>query len=218
MKTPFVLASLGIVIFLAGCKLFGSNPAPPSAIEQKLFTTVTNVVPVTVVTTNTVTQTNVVELTNITGAVVLQTNFVTLPLIVTNTYFSTNQVMTPNDNSKAIAQTAGSLSNIAAPGVGGIVTGAIGMLLSLWGGLRSSKNTSIGLAQEVETVREFIKTLPNGTNYDNAITSFLQAHQVEAGVAQQVLKLLSNNVSNPEAVAAAKTISDTIAVATAPKA
>ncbi len=145
---------------------------------------------------------------------VLQTNFVTLPLVVTNTYSVTNQSMVPNQNSQAVAQTAGAITNLIAPGIGGVVTGAIAMLASLWGKMRSSKNTSIGLAQGIETIREFIKSLPNGTNYDNAITSWLQGHQVETGVANQVLDILANDVSNPEAAAAAREIASTISTPT----
>jgi len=59
-------------------------------------------------------------------------------------------------------------------------------------------------------LREFIQALPNGTKYDAAITAWLQQHQMQAGVAQQVLGILENNVSNPEAKAAVNEISATL--------
>ena len=94
-----------------------------------------------------------------------------------------------------------------------MVTMGLLALLGAWGHLRSYKagNTASAIAQEVETLREFIQALPNGTKYDTAITSWLQNHQMETGVAQQVVGILANSVSNPDAKVAANEIANTLA-------
>lgn len=212
MKLILMLPLLAV----AGCKLIGNDPSPPGKMEQALFNVVTNYQ------TNTVFQTNIaanvvtseVFHTNEIGQVVTTTNTVTN--YQTNTAWVTNvvpsYVMTPNDTAKTIAQTGGGLANVAAPGMGSMVSSGLLALLAIWGHLRSAKNkdVAVNLAQEVEAVREFIKTLPSGNNYDSAITQFLQTHQVEAGVIQQVLSIVDRSVSNPEAKAAAAEMSGVV--------
>ena len=85
-------------------------------------------------------------------------------------------------------------------------------MLSVWGWARSSKNysTAANTAQVVETLREFIKQLPNGTKYDSTLTQFMTQHQAEAGVVNQVLTILQNEVSNPDAKQAAVELVTTI--------
>jgi glycerol-3-phosphate dehydrogenase len=96
---------------------------------------------------------------------------------------------------------------------GGIAGTAISAVAALWAWMRSSKNKQVGvtLAQSVETIREFIKTLPNGSNYDSALTAWLQQHQVETGTVNDVLSVLENEVSNKDAVEAAQQLRATIA-------
>ena len=213
-----IIAGLLALLAVTGCATeFGVNPKGPSAVENKLYTTVTNYVTATVNQTNTVTVTNIaqVTVTNTVGQVI--------PITVTNTVQQvqiipvtvTNQAitMTTAPSTAATIQAGGAIINGFAPGIGSMVSAGLLALFGLWGHLRSSKaiNTSAAIAQEVETLREFIQTLPQGAKYDTAITAWLQAHQMETGTAQQVLGLLANNVDNPAAKAAAAEIQNTLA-------
>lgn len=225
MKIQIIFITLASSLILAtngGCSMFGANPKSPSKVESQLYNTVTNYVPQIVTKTNYVN----VEIpmvfarTNEMNVISWLTN--TVVETRTNTVTETNQVpaytLTASDNAKVLASGIGAGANAILPGSGDMITMGILALLGIWGHARSYKKGTVNdtLAQEVESIREFIKTLPSGTNYDNAITSWLQSHQVESGVAQQVLNVLANSVSNPEAVAAAKEISATIAVASSP--
>jgi hypothetical protein len=115
-------------------------------------------------------------------------------------------------------QAGGTALNSVLPGVGSMVSMGVLALLGLWAQLRSSKNgnAASAIAQEVETMREFIMTLPNGTKYDTAITSWLQSHQIETGTVSTVLGILANDISNPDAKAAVTEIQQTINAAAAP--
>ena len=64
-------------------------------------------------------------------------------------------------------------------------------------------------------MRVFIQNLPNGTKYDQAITAFLQQHQVDSNIAQQVLTLIDNNFINPQAKAAVEEINAALKIASA---
>jgi hypothetical protein len=212
-KIKSLLAVSLLAMSVISCSTFGKNPSPPTAFESKLFVIQTNFVPVIVTKTNVENKINVITITNSVGVILWQTNQVT----VTNSVSETNEV--PNytygqsDAGKTIAQTTGAIVNGVAPGFGGIAGTGIMAILSLWAYLRGSKfkTTSVTIAQEVETMREFLKTLPQGAKYDQAIVSFLQSHQMETGTAQQVLSLVNNEVSNPEAQAAVKEIQDALA-------
>lgn len=221
MKTSLTVFSLAIAAFAAtlvssGCKLLGADTAPPNAVEQKLFTTVTNYVPAVVQQTNTTYSTNLVTQyqTNTVGQVVTVTNTVVEPKY--NLITVTNQIPqyqnTVSESTKSAVSAAGGVVNTFFPGIGGIASTGVMALLALWAQMRSGKRqqTSAALAQEVETMREFIKTLPSGTKYDQAITAFLQSHQLESGVADQVLSLLKNEVSNADAKAAIGEVQNTL--------
>ena len=213
-----LLGLVAAMLTLTGCASeFGVNPVGPNAVESKLFAVATNAVTQTINTTNTVTVTNVatVAVTNTVGQVipVLVTNTVTqtqiVPVLVTNAAYT----LTTAPATTATVQAAGAIINGFAPGLGSTIAAGLMALFGLWGHLRSQKatNTSAAIAQEVETLREFIQTLPQGAKYDTAITAWLQAHQVETGTAQQVLGLLENNVDNPAAKVAASEIQATLA-------
>ena len=205
------------VIVLAGCGTFGSNPSPPNAVERALFTTVTNYVPATnyvtttvpQYTTNTVTVTNVVQQPGQPPAQVIVTNEVTRTNFVTQTVAQVTNVpsytLTPSSATQSGISTIGSAVNTFFPGVGGIVGYGLAALAGAWGYLRSSKlgNTSSALTQEMETVLEFMGALPNGAQYVTTLKTWMQAHQNDAGVATQVLGMLANDVSNPDAKVAA---------------
>lgn len=190
----------------------GKSPSPPSKVEQGLYTVTTNVYNVTnvvaVPVTNTVTQ--VVTQTNAVGVPVFQTNVVT----TLATVYTTNVVQKQDYNLSTSPQTTQLVQGVAgavntfAPGMGTIAGYALLALIGGWGYLRGSKrqDTSIALSQEIEALREFIKSLPQGAKFDEAITAWLQQHQVDAGVTDQVLALLKSEVSNPDAQAALKEI------------
>lgn len=203
------------IIILAGCGTFGSNPSPPNAVERALFTTVTNYVPQTnivqqvvpVYTTNEVVVTRTNEVPG--QPPVTVTNEVTRTNFVTQTVAQVTNVpsytLTPSSATQSGISTIGSAVNTFFPGVGGVVGYGLAALAGAWGYLRSSKlgNTSSALTQEMETVLEFMGALPNGAQYVTTLKTWMQAHQNDAGVATQVLGMLANDVSNPDAKVAA---------------
>src|SRR5437899_134488 len=179
-KLVLTTFSLALLVQLIGCSVVGKNPKPPTALESGIFT----------VTTNYVTQ----YVTNATG-----TTWIT-NIVPQYQYAATGQGA---QDAKAVAGTIGALF-----GVGGLTTTAMSTLLALWGYLRSTKNyaTAANTAQLVETLRQFIKALPNGMAYDAALTQFMTQHQNEAGVLAQVTQILANDVSNPDAKIAAESV------------
>jgi len=205
---PVLLLSL----FFAGCAT-----RPPTSAEQGFFNIQTNYVPVVQIKTNVfdvfqtntvvVTQTNVISSPNLPAPifqVVYKTNEAIMITQQTNTVTITNQlaagyVYTPGPGAKVIQEVGTGVGNIF--GVGGIVGTALGALFSLWGYVRSKKSllTATNLAQTIETIREFVKSLPNGSTYDNELINWMTTNQANAGVLQDVLKLLENQVSNPDA-------------------
>jgi len=190
--------------------MFGASAKPPTAAERLIYQVQTNWATVTLNVTNTIVQTNVITIgTNVTQVVV--TNASVTPITTQEAEYT----MTTSPTTTAVVQGAGAALNTVAPGIGSMVSMGILALLAVWAHLRgiSATNTSQSLAQEIEALREFIQTLPSGAKYDVAITSWLQSHQVETGVATQVLGLLANQVSNPDAKAAVTEIQATIAAA-----
>jgi len=225
-KSFTALFSIAILaLCLAGCGTFGSSPSAPTPLEKTVFTTITNYQVVVKNVVIPVYQTNnayqLVTITNTVGQVV--------PMYVTNTLiqtaWQTNAVLATNatytlstsPGTVAAVQGGAAIVNAFAPGIGTIASGIILALFGGWSYLRGSKqgDTSAALAQEVETLRGVLQSLPNGAKYDTVITSWLQSHQVEAGVATQVLKLLKDNVSSPDAKSAVQGILDTYAGLTA---
>jgi hypothetical protein len=200
-KNIRLLIPLLILTLLSGCGLFGANPKAPTKFEQAIFDVVTNVVQRVVTVTNTETRVAVVLHTNEVGVTVTQTNIVLVPMIVQETNYSEAYTLTPKPQVRETAQAAGSVSNLILPGSGGLVAGILAGIATMWAKLRSSKNTSNALAQNIETMLEFIKTLPNGVAQNEAIKQFLQKYQADAGVLTKVLSILQKDVSNPEAQA-----------------
>lgn len=189
-----MMLAVASMLLLAGCA--NSNPRPPSVTEQKFFNVTTNQVPV-------------VEQKPV---VVPGTNDLGLPVTVTNYVSVTNwtaaYTFTPSQDTKEAITATGALVNAVAPGVGTVVASALAALAALWGGWRSSRKsrTANAMAQEIEALRVFIQSLPNGAKYDQAIVGWLQTHQMEMGEAATILKILEKNVSNAEAQAAAAQI------------
>lgn len=214
MKTKIVDAvaatTLALMIFVAGCSVVGRNPTPPSKLEQGLFDVKTNYIPVVVPVTEYRTNVQVVTalVTNLQGVTQTFTNFLTN--VVSTVLLQTNQqatyAYTQGAGAQTVKDTVGGIGALF--GAGGVATTAAGVLFSLWGWLRSSKNynTAANTAQVVETLRQFIKQLPNGAAYDQALTTFMVQHQAEAGVLAQVVDILNKEVSNPDAQQASREI------------
>ena len=204
---------MGLIALLVGCTTTGS---PPSAFEQKFFEVKTNFIPVTVIKTNIVpvtqweTNTVTATITNVTGVMEYRTNVTVIPVVLQQTNYSvvTNlqaaYEYTPNANANSIRDAGTGIGNLF--GVGGLVGTAIGGIFGIWARMRSARSlaTATSLAQNIEVMRQFIKQLPNGAQYDTAITSWIQNHQAQAGVLDQVLEILQKDVSNPDARFAAE--------------
>jgi len=184
MKLRNLLAASLILLFVSGCASW-RNGSPPTKTEAQLFTVTTNYVP----------------------AVVTVTNPPTAPGLPPTITTQTNQIptytYTPGPTIKDVQTGVGLI-----PGYGGLAGTAIGALAALWAWFRGSKNYNTGatLAQSIEAIREVIKTLPNGAAIDSQLTTWLQQHQNDTGTTTQVLSMLENDVSNPDAKAAAAQI------------
>ena len=211
IKHIAVMVSAIALMAVAGCAAF-ADTRNPNIVERTIYDVHTNYIDVAVLHTNVVTQVNTVTVTNEQNNIVTTTNTV----VMTNIVSSTDQVpvygLTTKTATASTVSAIGAGINIVAPGVGSCVSLGLMALLTLFAHLRGLKHaaTSSTLAQEVETMREFIQSLPNGTKYDTAITGWLQAHQLETGVATQVLGIVGNVVDNPAAKVAAQEISATL--------
>jgi hypothetical protein len=208
-KMFLIIGLLAAVFIITGCAggLFGQNPIAPSKFEQSVFDVQTNIiqvkvqVPVTnfidvpnikqVLVTNEQNLVKVIELTNITVMPKYE-----LKEIVREV---TNYTMLPSAQTKDTIAIGSGILNAYAPGVGTLVGGILGGLLLAWGKMRGAKNAAPVLAQNIETLREFIKTLPDGAKYDKALTDWMAAHQQEAGSLKAITTILDKYVSNPEA-------------------
>jgi hypothetical protein len=214
MKTTIriMLAFVAIAAFIVGCKQFGENPSAPSRFEQVIFNVHTNLVDKIVLHTNEVVVEvpEIVKTTNVQNEVVWETNKV--KVTTTEVTTETNKVpaytLTPKDSVQSGIAAGSAVANGVVPGVGGLVGGILAGVYAMWGRLRSAKvkaddatETGGVLAQNIETIREFVKTLPQGEKYDTIIKTYLQQHQMEAGVGSDVLDLLKNYVNNDTAKA-----------------
>ena len=175
-----------VLLVCVGCTAW-RNGSPPTKVEQSLFSVQTNYVPI------------VTTVTNVSPG--------QPPVVTTTTNFEPNYVYSPGHITKDVETGVSAI-----PGYGALASGAIGILAGIWGWLRSSKNgaTAVTLAQEVESIRQFIQALPNGASYDNALVQFLQQHQAEEGTIAGVMTMLENDVSSPDAKVAAQQIIATI--------
>jgi hypothetical protein len=174
---------------------------------------VTNTVPVVTERTNIVYVTNEVSgavsgyatrepvATNMVAAVV--TNFV--PVFVTNMVQVpvTNLVAKPE--AEAAIQTTGSVINTFAPGIGSIVTLALG---GLYHGYRQLRNRKVNeaLIQGVETARAVLTNTPQGRAVDAQFVRWLMENQKAAGVFTTVSTLVEQLSDNPAAKMTAEEI------------
>lgn len=222
--------SVTVIVMAALLLLAGCAGTPPTKFDTTVFEIKTNYVPSVVNQTNTVWKTNevytTVTVTNSDHVLVQQyaTNYIPVPQLVIQTITNIIPVYDYQQGSNAakIKETAAAVGNIVAPGVGGPIAGAItGLLLTGYGWFRSSKRSATiagNLAQVVEASREVLKTVPNGNVYDAKMVEWMQNHQAEAGVLQDVIALLGKSVNNADAQVVAKQINDAVSALTKPKA
>lgn len=224
MKPNRILTPIAIVGCLAllatACSVFRTG-APPTKTEQALFNVETNIYPVLRPVTNyypvTVYQTNpvVIRVTNEQKEVVTKYETNVVPITVPMPKVEQVAGLQTNYTYKegaGEAQIKAVGTSIAAPlGFGGVVGAGLGMLFSFYRWVRSAKTVSNTLAQSIETMREFIKQLPNGLVYDAALTQWLEKHQAETGTMKQVIDILATAVSNPDAQIAAQQVKAAIA-------
>ena len=209
MKKSIVLSLVAVCILAAtivGCSALATKS--PTAIERLVYDVHTNYVNVYTVQTNYA----VATITNILDQVVQVTNQVVA--VVTNQQAEYGLTVKPGTT--ATVTEVGAAANTMYPGIGSMASMGVLALLGAWAWFRGRKSsaTSTTLAQEIETLRQFILTLPKGSQYDVAITGWLQTHQVETGVANQVLGILATQVNNEEAKGALLNIQQAIAATT----
>jgi len=214
---------IGAIVIAAGCKMFGSNPTPPTPTEARLFDIATNITPQVVTQTNIVTSVKVVTLTNEVGIPVMTTNVFNTTNVVTMTNQVAAYQYAPKPALESTVSAAGAASGPFTAGWGTIAASTLLFLYGVWGRLRSTKmtNTSAALTQEIEAIRAYILTLPQGTKIDSAVTQFMQQHQVEAGVTKEVLNLIkgySGNATVSGVAAQLQSVIDTLTAPTPPKA
>ncbi len=223
MKHKTILASaisiIGAAALLTGCDTVGQSPKPPTATEAKLYQVETNTIPLVITKTNFVQTTNVITVTNSVDNTVTTTNVITTTPTVTQV--QTNQVVYTYHDNPAIIGTIKAVGDASGPftaGIGTLVGGGLALLYGIWGQLRSTKlkGTASALTTEIEAVRDYILTLPQGVKIDAAVTQFMQQHQVETGVANQVMKLIEGNTNDPTVVGVSQSLQAAIAALTAP--
>lgn len=220
-KTKLIIGVVLVATITAfvGCKQLGENPTGPSKFERAMFDTVTNYVqvPVKVPVTNyvDVPQVKMIYETNLVDHTAREswvTNFVSIPKydLITVTQQVEQYTHATKESVKQDVGTVGGIVNTFLPGIGTAISGALLGLLGAWGKIRSSKKTGAVLAQNIEAMREFLITLPNGEKYDEAIVQYLKDHQNEADVAKNVAALLEKYVNVPEAVGSATEIKNAV--------
>lgn len=202
MKTILFAFALSAAVLAAGCSTFNRAAYQPQA--------VTNTGPVAITVTNTVTVTNQAPVVTQTPAGPV-TNFV--PILVTNTVpaWQTQIVTTVSTQwlekpeITAAVQSGGAIVNTFAPGLGTLAATA---LLGLLGMVREWQNrrakgqltaAAAATAQGIETLREIIKSTPQGAAMDAAIRRWLIDHQIETGTLSLVADLVKEHVDNPAA-------------------
>lgn len=215
-----------MLLAITGCASGGafSGTQSPTATERAFYDVQTNYVTQVETVTNTVATTNVVTMEETNTVTVNNTNtqITLVPVQVTNVTTQVNVItttnqqpvyqLTANGNAATVEQSAAAIGNSIAPGAGTLAGLGISAILGFWGWLRSYKSGSQqsaaanALSQEVETLLEFVQSLPNGSAYTMAITAWLQQHQVQTGAASTILNILENEVSNPDAKAAVASI------------
>lgn len=167
---------LAFLTFFIGC----ASSAPPSRVEQVLFTVHTNWV------TNLF---NVVQ--------VNQSNN-----IVTNTFTITNveprYIFEPKQTALDTISTASSVATSSGVGWAGLAGTLIAGLLYAWAEFRNRDKSKLAasLAQSIETAREIFKKQPDGVKLDAAFKAEVKSQQVNAGVKAAAAKVVDAQVNN----------------------
>jgi len=198
-----------VVLFgCAGCAAL-KGETPPTKFETVVFNVqtnrITNVVsvPVEVWSTNTVTKYR----TNTVGVTV--TNLVQTFSVTYATNTVTNVVktydFTPKDGVQQDIESIGTTVGTFIPGAD-VVAGILATALIMWGRLRSSKKAGNVLAQNIQAIREFLKTLPDGAKYDEALVQWMRKNQKETGAVKEVVSILAKYVDKTEAKTGAQEI------------
>lgn len=209
---------------VAGCAAFGSDPTPPSKFEQAHFDIVTNVQPVIVIRTNTVTVTNtVIETLTVTNSlnqtvVLFQTNLVpqVITVLATNTVEHETYTYKPNTNAAALTAGAASLGQFSGvPGIGTLISIGGTALWGLWGTLRSSgRGKALAVAsQSVATMQQVLAKTPQGQRVSEEMQAWLDQHHEVAGAATIINSFVDKYVDDGAARDAAHQI---LALASAP--
>lgn len=210
MKIKIIaIALLATLTLCIGC----ASTTPPTKLESSIFNVVTN--HVTVVQTNTLWTTNIsvqtVTLTNNTQVNVTNTYAVPIPIITTNIVTTVDYQQ--GENAAKIKATASQIGSVAGGPLGETIAGfAATAILGIWGWWRSNNKSKLAInsMQVIETLRQFVKSLPDGAKYDSALVAWMQKHQGEAGVIQSVVDTLAADVSSSDAKTAAATITAAI--------
>jgi hypothetical protein len=207
------LSAMLAILLLSGCQ------SAPTAFDEALWDLTTNYVEVVQTRTNvvTITQTNLVHVTNLVEVLpdVFLPQIVTTPMvsITTNTYVSIATNLAPVIEAKADAELVGTAKTIGGmfgvgEMVGAIATGLLG-IIGAWRfqGRKVAKSEIVSgnLVTAIEALREVIKT-KEGAEADAMIKAFLMKNQVQAGVFEEVVKLLDTKLDGT----AASQVSDQI--------
>lgn len=220
-RTPFAPISI-LFVLSAACLWLGGTTgcqsAPPTKVEHFLFDVTTNrteVVEPQTVQEPEVTRTNVVTMDQATGATVTnsvtRTNWVSREILVTNVV--EEYALSPNATAKAAQESGAAIANLLAPGSGSLVGLILGAIPAIWATLRSRKKGAVAAStmQGLQVFRAFIQQTEGGQAVDRELTRWLQKHQVETGVANEVLKLLGSVVDDRDAKRVASEIQDILA-------
>lgn len=204
------VAAMGALLAAVACGC--STTAPPTGAEQYLYDIKTNLVAQVVLQTNVVTITNTVPVTAVTwqtnsqNIVTYTTNQVQVMVpsyqtnVVTVTNLAPTYTLTPNANAQTAAGIAGTLTNLGLPGAGSLVTMGLLGLAAAWAGIRNrqyagqastAQQVSGVLAQNIATFMQVLQQTPQGQQLAPLLQNYLNTHQAEAGVIQQVAGLAS---------------------------
>ncbi len=186
MKTKLSILIV-LIATICGCALVGKNAKPPTQFEHGIYDVTTNHYEAPIVVSH--------------PDGTLSTN-----LEPRESYTYTLSAKT-RESTNAVA----TVVNAWLPGIGTLVGTALTGALLAWGKMRGVNNSAPVLAQQIETLLEFISTLPDGDKIRSQVTAYLEKHQLETGTADAIWKLIDTYVSNPTAKGVAGELSAALA-------
>lgn len=131
---------------------------------------------------------------------------------------------TPNQNSQNLADSGRRIGGLFGP-FGELVGYGIAGVLGIWGTLRSRRASAadkrasaakVGaavLAQGIETLREVLKSTPQGKLIDDKIMKALRDQQLTAGVLAEIAVLVEQQVDNEDAKRVARDVLEKVKAA-----